>query len=180
MVVLALISILAMLAASNLSSLMGRYRMNGAAREFAEEVEACRVRAISENREYIVRLTGSDPTPLDGEFRRNVGSYEIARGEHHHGSTEWDIVENGARDLGAGPGQWKGVSIEPWTPISGPPSYNLTDALVFSPRGHLLNDPSDFTGGVLRVVFRNKATTSPEARVVRVSRGGGTQIAASN
>lgn len=179
MVVVALVSVVAMLAATNLSELMGRYRMNGAAREFSKEVDNCRVAAISENREYILRLTGADASPLDGEFRRNVGSYEIARGNHHHGSTEWEVVERGLHDLGAGPGRWKGVSIEPWAPISGPPSYNLTDAIVFSPRGHLINDPSDFTGGVLRVVFRNKATSSPEARVVRVNRGGGTQIAAS-
>jgi hypothetical protein len=69
------------------------------------------------------------------------------------------------------------VSIDEWDTINGPPSYNFPDALVFSPRGFMINDPSDFHDGVIRVVFRNKSSRLPEARVVRINLGGGTQIA---
>jgi hypothetical protein len=41
-----------------------------------------------------------------------------------------------------------------------------------------MNDPTDFTAGVIRVVFRNKNASFVEQRVVRVDRGGNPQIAA--
>jgi prepilin-type N-terminal cleavage/methylation domain-containing protein len=178
LIVAAILGILAILAGSNLAGLMGRYRMNGAAREFHGQVEACRVAAISENREYALRLLEYDPTPLDGRGRDNVGAYEVLVGNTFRGSSSWERVTDGLHDLHAGPGDWQGISIEPWEPLSGPPAQALPDSLVFSPRGILLNTPSDYEDGVIRVVFRNKAAGQPEGRVVRINSGGGAQIAA--
>lgn len=168
------------LAAADLSELRGRYRMNAAARQFADEVIACRVRAISENREFAVVLLESDPQSLTGDLRSNRGRYEIRSGDGLRNSSTWGAVPDGLVDLSLGPGAWPGVSIEPWEPLQGPPNYSMPDSLVFSPRGFLLNAPTDFDAGVIRVVFRNKAARAPEARVVRVDMGGGAMIAASD
>lgn len=178
MIVVVILGVLAALAGSSLTALMGRYRMNGAAREFLKQVETCRVSAISENREYALRLLEFDPNPLDGDHRANVGSYEVLRGDTFRGSSSWERVTDGLHEFNGGPGAWTGVSIEPWPALAGPPAQAIPDSIVFSPRGVLSNAPTDFVGGVIRVVFRNKSAGEPEGRVVRVNSGGGAQIAA--
>ena len=177
-VVVVIMGVCATLAASDLSIFMGRYRMNSAAREFAKQVQLSRVRAISENREYALVLVESDPTPLDGRDKEHYGRYEVRSGDSLHSSTVWSTVEDGVYDLKHGPNAWKGVSIEPWLPLQGPPTYQLPEGIVFSPRGFLINAPSDFKDGVIRVVFRDKRAGDRDARVVRVDRGGGAMIAA--
>jgi type II secretory pathway pseudopilin PulG len=176
--VVAILAILSAMAGSSLAGLIGRYRMNAAARELLKEVENCRVQAISENREYALRLLEFDPNPLDGNTDAHLGSYEILVGDTFRGSTTWDRVANGLHELTDGPSEWRGISIEPWQPLAGPPAHALPDSIVFSPRGILLNTPSDFDSGVIRVVFRNKSSPVPEGRVVRINSGGGAQIAA--
>ena len=177
-VVLVILAILGALAIADLSELKGRYRMNAAVRHFVSEVEGCRVGAISENREYALVLLESDPTPLDGDWRSNHGRYEIRSGDGLRNSSNWEPIVDGTVDLYNGPHAWTGVSIEPWEPLTGPPNYSTPDSIVFSPRGYLLNAPTDFSDGVIRVVFRNKASHDPEARVVRIDMGGGAMIAA--
>lgn len=178
LVVVAILSIFGGLAGTNLSEVMGRYRMNAAARDFQDQVELSRVRAISENQEYAITFVTADTSPLNGESRDNWGRYEIRVGDGHRSSSNWTTVSDGVFDLRHGPGDHSGVSMEPWAPLAGPPAYNLADSIVFSPRGYIINQPSDFQDGVIRVVFRNKASRYPEARVVRVDMGGGALIAA--
>jgi len=177
LVVLAIVGVLLTLAASDLSQLRGRYKMNGAARQFAKTVELTRVRAITDNREYALVLMEFDPTPLDGDVLSNHGKYELRSGDSLRNSANWEPEVDGTVDLYNGPGKWIGVSIDEWAPINGPLNYNFPNAMVFSPRGYMVNDPADFADGVIRVVFRNKHSRFPEARVVRVDLGGGTQIA---
>jgi len=177
LIVLGILAVMYTLAASNLQDLIGRYRLNGAARELADEIESCRVRAITENREYAVQLALFDPTPDDGDWRDNRGRYEIRAGNAFVSSAEWETVVDGVHDLHDGPGDWRGVSIEPWTALAGPPGYGTADAIVLSPKGYVINPPTDFSDGVIRIVLRNKAAPITEQRVVRVDRGGGTRIA---
>lgn len=177
LVVVAILAVVGGLAMSDLSQMMGRYRMNAAARDFQKQVELSRVRAISENQEYAITLVTADPNPLDGEDRLHWGRYEVKVGDGNRGSSNWVTASDGVFDLRHGPGDHRGVSIEPWQPLSGPPAYNLPDSIVFSPRGYIINDPSDFQDGVIRVVFRNKQASYPEGRVVRVDMGGGALIA---
>lgn len=177
-VVVALLAIVSGLAASNLSSLIGRYRMNSAARQFSKLVESCRVQAITENRQIAIQLRESDPTPLDQDARTNFGHWTVEIGDNHANSTNWDVVPDGYYSLNSGPHREFGISLEPWQPLAGPNGYDKADALVFSPQGYLLNDPADFVDGVIRIVFRNKAAPVPEARVVRINTGGMAQIAA--
>jgi prepilin-type N-terminal cleavage/methylation domain-containing protein len=177
LVVVSLVAIFYAIASTSLGDLKGRYRLNAAARELAKEVEGCRVQAITENRECAVVLTAADPAPEDGNDRANRGAYEIRLGDAFRASSSWTSAPEGLHDLHDGPGAWPGVSIEPWTPLAGPPSYGLPDAVVLSPRGFVLNAPTDFHDGVIRIVLRNKSVPFPERRVVRVDRGGGTRIA---
>ena len=165
LVVLVLVGVLATIAGADLNQLRGRYRMNAAARQFADTVELTRVRAITTNREFAMVLMEFDPTPMDMDIHSNHGKYEIRSGESLRNSTNWDPEPNGTVDLYNGPSKWTGVSIDEWEPINGPANYNFPNA------------PSDFSDGVVRVVFRSKASRVPEARVVRIDLGGGTQIA---
>ena len=177
LVVLAIMGLLTYWAATDLSGLMGRYRLNAAARELASEVEACRIRAISHNREYALVLVANDPDAGNGQGDANIGRYEIKVGDTMNSSLNWETVTDGVYDFHAGPNAHKGISIEPWSFLFGVSGYNLSDSLIFSPRGYLMNHPSDFDGGVIRIVLRNKTAPFVERRVVRINRGGGAQIA---
>ena len=172
------IIIIAGLAANDLSALMGRYRMNAAARDFAETVALVRNGAIAGNREFAIHLVASDPASSDGNSRANVGRWELLEKDRSMVPPTWIPVVDGVYDLTQRPNARNGISIEPWDPINGPPGQSLPNYIVFGSRGYPLNDASDFPDGVLRVVFRNKNAPFVEQRVVRVDRGGNTIIAA--
>ena len=170
-------SLVATLAASDLSGLIGRYRLNQATRVLAAHVQECRMMAISENTECALRLLGADQS-IGGDWQQNAGRYELQVTDMSTGTRQWAGVTDGLVDLFAGPGRQQGVSIEPWAAISGPLGLSTPDAIVFSPRGFAANAPSDFAGGgVIRIVLRNKRSNFVEQRVVRVDRGGNVQIA---
>jgi len=177
-VVVAVMAVVVSITASDLSQLMGRFRLNGAARELASVVDLCRTSAITSNVEFALVLVESDPEPGDGVVTANRGRYEIRVANTATTPVSWALTQDGVYDLFNGPNEYHGVSIEAWQPLLGASGYSLPDAIVFSPRGYLLNDAQDFTGGVIRVVLRNKAAPSVEQRIVRINRGGGTRIAA--
>lgn len=177
LVIIAIVGIVASLAANDLSDLIGRYRLNQAARELAGNVRDCRMMAISDNRECAVRLQAFDSN-LTGAWQTNVGRYELQGADMSTGSLQWTTLPDGVVDLANGPGAQVGISIEPWASIAGPPGVSLPDSIVFSPRGFAANVPSDFaTGGVIRIVLRNKRSSLVEQRVLRIDTGGNVQIA---
>ena len=178
LVVVTIMAVVVSMTASDLSQLMGRFRLNGAARELASVVELCRFRAISANVEYAIVLVESDPQPSNGNVRTNRGRYEVHRANPSTSPVSWSATDDGIFDFANGPNQRKGVSIEEWPSLDGSPSHALSDAVIFSPRGYLLNTAADFTGGVIRVVLRNKAAPFVEQRVVRIDKGGNVQIVA--
>ena len=120
----------------------------------------------------------------------NVGSYSISLGNASRNSTTWDLIpedlyDNGSDDfqgegiINLGPGSndyHRFVSIDNWgSNIGGP--YNTTqDSLVFSPRGYLINPPTDFNAqGFIEVNFVNKYARSEgrnEDFVVMIARSG--------
>jgi len=178
LVVITIVGIVSSIAASDLSGFIGRYRLNQAARELAGNVRDCRMMAISENRECALQLQSFDSNLTGGDWRANVGRYELRGADLSTGSLQWTPMLDGAVDLADGPGRQEGISIEPWAAIAGPPGVNLPDAIVFSPRGFAANVPSDFSaGGVIRVILRNKRSSLVEQRVVRIDSGGNVQIA---
>ena len=172
--VLAIVGIVSSLAATDLSGFIGRYRLNSATEELAQVIRDCRMLAISDNRECAVRLVAADPTP-DGDWRANVGRYEVVAAD----GEGWAPTPDGVYDFSGGFGSgYPGVSIEQWTPITGPATAQLPDSIVFSPLGVAANPVSDFpSGGVLRIILRNKRARTLEQRVVRVDWGGNVQIA---
>jgi type II secretory pathway pseudopilin PulG len=178
LLVVAIMAVVVSMTASDLSQLMGRYRLNGAARELASVVQSCRIRAISSNVEFAIVLVESDPLPGNGNSRANRGRYEVRVADSSTSPVTWSATTEGVFDYFAGPNERRGVSIEAWSPLLGAPSYGLPDAVVFSPRGYLLNAAGDFTGGVIRVVLRNKSAGYVERRIVRIDRGGNVRIAA--
>ena len=178
LVVVTIMAVVVAMSASDLSQLMGRFRLNAAAREMASVVELCRFRAISANVEFALVLVESDPDAADGNSRSNRGRYEVHRANPSTTPVTWSVTNDGVYDFAEGPNERTGVSIEEWQSLQGSPGHALPDAVVFSPRGYLLNAASDFTGGVIRVVLRNKAAQFVEQRVVRIDRGGNVQIVA--
>lgn len=178
LVVVTIMAVVVSISASDLSQLMGRFRLNSAARELASVVELCRFRAISANVEFALVLVESDADAADGNSRANRGRYEVHRANPSTSPVTWSVTNDGIYDFAEGPNERTGVSIEEWQALQGSPSHSLPDAVVFSPRGYLLNAASDFTGGVIRVVLRNKASQFIEQRVVRIDRGGNVQIVA--
>ncbi len=178
LVVVVIMAIVVSITAVDLSHLMGRFRLNGAARELASVVDLCRTSAITSNVEFALVLVESDPEPDDGVTTANRGRYEVRVANPATTPVSWALTQDGVYDLFAGPNERMGVSIEVWEPLLGAPGYSLPDAIVFSPRGYLLNDPQDFTGGVIRVVLRNKSAPFVEQRIVRINRGGSARIAA--
>ncbi|MCO4770344.1 MAG: prepilin-type N-terminal cleavage/methylation domain-containing protein [Deltaproteobacteria bacterium] len=177
LVVVVIIGILAALAASDLSGLIGRYRLNSAARELAGRVSDCRMRAISENRECAVLFVTSDQN-LTGPWRDNAGRYEQKVAEVTGAGVVWSQDPDSVVDLALGPEDHEGISMEPWAAIAGPANLNVSSAVVFGPQGVSTNPLTDFaSGGVIRIVLRNKRASFLEQRVVRIDRGGNVQIA---
>jgi prepilin-type N-terminal cleavage/methylation domain-containing protein len=176
-VVIAIIGVLAALAVSDLSSLIGRYRLNSAARELAAVISECRMTAISDNRECAVQLKISDSN-LGGDWRANAGRYEVMLAEVTPSGIGWTPAPDGIADYNLGPHKQPGISLEAWQPIAGPIGQSMPSAIVFNPRGFASNPRSDFAaGGVVRIVLRNKRSSRIEQRVVRVDHGGNVQIA---
>lgn len=182
-VVIAIMAVLAALAGPDISSHLGRYRLNGASKELVAEIEACRLLAISTNREYALQLVEADPDPGSPGAGESVGSYRVMAGNAAVRSTSWDVLpvgpgeDEGTHDLSSRANGWPGVSIESWTPMAGPSGYDLPSTLVFSPRGILLNPGSDYQGGEIRVLLRSRAANpSVERRAILVRPGGDARL----
>jgi prepilin-type N-terminal cleavage/methylation domain-containing protein len=129
-------------------------------------------------------------------FKTRQAAYQMARtlqvGNRASGSTVWDTIpfesgatddltEMGTVDLSKGHNHYlKGVSLDNWGTIIGPGSGN-SDAIVFGPRGMVMNPPSDFDNngngnGNIELTFVNKPSAEDngegERYVVRVYRSG--------
>jgi len=177
-VVLAIIGIFAGLAGSMMNELIPSWRTRRAARMFSADVIRARHLAIAENVEYRIRLSAFD-TDLDGTSG-NIGTWYLERGNLESGSTSWDILPvdldgsgtltgEGTVDISeGGEDELRDVSLEEWGAPDG--------AIVFSPRGWLTNEASDFdTLGYINVTFVNKAARQrggTDEWTALVSRGG--------
>ena len=176
LVVVAVLVVITTLAAVDLSGLIGRYRLNAAATELVSVVKECRAKAITENQPVALVLLASDSSAGTVPWRDNVGRYEQRTGAGASGSMVWTTTANSAVDLDLGPGAQEGISIEGWTPLSGPQGFGLSDAIVFSPRGFVANEAADFPGGFIEVILRNGAAEQAERRIVLIDRGGNPRI----
>jgi len=181
-IVLAIIGIMAALAGTLLTENLPSWRTRRGAAEFAAALNSCRQMAVVHGVEFRIRLAAAD-SDLGGSGP-NVGLYYIERGNQAAGSTEWDILPWDMDGSGAFTGEGtvdiaqgaedalNGVSIAQWAALSGVSG----DDIVFSPRGWLVNPPSDFNGdGYIDVTFVNKPARlrgTTDDWTVMVSRGG--------
>ncbi|MFZ5478667.1 MAG: pilus assembly FimT family protein [Myxococcota bacterium] len=177
-ITVAIIGILATMATGLMTQALPSWRTRQAARQFAADLASARARAISENVEYRIRLTAFD-SDLAGTSP-SVGTYYVERGNRDAGSTTWDILPvdldgsgtltgEGTVDISeGGQDELVDVSIEDWTTSDG--------TIVFSPRGWIENDATDFDSrGYIEVTFVNKAARRRgeiDEWTVVVARGG--------
>jgi type II secretory pathway pseudopilin PulG len=162
--VMALLSVLAMIGWSSARHQVGAFRLMGAARMLQSDVQGLRALAIAQNREARVLLVEADPDLDPAEPQ--VGMWLLQVGDRSSGSTEWDTLpldeggvadgSQGERSLDVdGSEERPGISVAPWSPLAGPGLGNA-DAIVFSPRGFVANPASDFAGGFITVQLVNK------------------------
>ncbi len=181
-IVVAIVGLLALLAAPSLTQMLPRYRLNRTVREFVNHVQEARLLAISEGVEYRMCFSKKDSNPTSDNIRSNSGRYTIEAGNLSSGSTVWDPLPRGVSNA-------EGIIDFTWTPsnreyagislVSTVPStlggagVGNTNCLVFSPRGWLSNNISDFRYNYIQVQFRNKAANPrKDVRWVQISRGG--------
>lgn len=168
-----------------------RFRMMKAARLLQSDLQALRALAIASNRETRIVFTAADAA-LDPNAPQ-VGEWLLQAGNTNQGSTRWDtlpIDEDGGDDASEGTRSLSDdgadeaphISLAPWPALAGPGLGNA-DAIVFSPRGWVVNPASDFADGyvALRIVSKRSALRGrAEDAVIRVSRGGLTRLEVSD
>jgi type II secretory pathway pseudopilin PulG len=184
-VALGLTSAMAAVGFTTSRELLPRFRTRKAAAEYADAIQLARQLAITTNRETRVLMVEYDGDPEDPGVP-NRGLYRIQMGDSPTGATSWDTLPlDSSGDALTGEGTvdisrdgncyLKGVSIEDWGTLDGPGSSNA-DAIVFSPRGVVLNPASDFNDdGSLTISFINKYSTGAagfDRAYVKVFRGG--------
>ncbi len=184
-VVIALLSVLALIGWSSARDQVGAFRLMGAARLFQSDVQGLRALAIAENREARLLLVEAD-TDMNPE-EPQIGMWLLQVGNRSSGSTEWDTLPvdvdgvadggQGERSLDVGGAEERpGISVAAWVPLAGPGLGNA-DGIVFSPRGFVANPASDFVDGYITVQVVNKRGnraddgTFPHVSL-RIARGG--------
>ncbi len=174
--------------------LLPRYRARQAALDFAAAVDMARTKAIFDGVEYRIWMVDFD-NALGNADMANYGEYWIQAGNSSAGSSAWDTLPvdgngDGFQSEGSvvisqgGEDAIPGVSIAQWDTISGPSSSSSTDCIVFSPRGWVTNQNSDFSdNGYITIEFVNKeayAKGLTEIYYVRIARGGFARVDFSN
>jgi prepilin-type N-terminal cleavage/methylation domain-containing protein len=190
MFTVSIIGVLSGLAIWQASSMLPQMRTKAAAREFAKNVDFCRMLALRTNRETRICLEEYDSTPATLSAD-NAGKYTMSIGDKNLQSDTWDILpedtfedsndddkSTGTIDLAPGSENHRRfVSIDDWGQgdIAGP-NYGNDDCIVFSPRGFVLNPAPDFNEyGYIEVVFVNKVARKNSEEgdfIVMVSRSG--------
>ena len=191
MIVVAIIGILSGIAAWTAHRLFPKYRSKAAAMEFAKYVDMCRMYAIRTNRECRVAILDSDSSPAS--LGSNTGKYSIALGDASINSTTWDLLpedtfsdasddqqHHGIIDLSTGQHIQHDVSIVYTTGDIGGPRTGLTDSIVFSPKGYILNPSTDFNSeGYIEISFASKVALNEgvnDVYVVMITKFGMTRL----
>jgi len=167
--VLALIAVLAALGYQNLHKMMPRYRMMQTAKDLRADLMGLRMSAIQNNRQTRLLLVDSDST-WETPGSPNVGHWKLQLGNKSLRSNSWDTFPQDADEDGTDDATQKGtievskggqdevrsVSLAPWQVLLGP-GLNNADAIVFGPRGHVINPAADFgVDGTITLTLVNK------------------------
>jgi len=158
LLVVAIISILSALGIWRTRELVPRMKTRHVARDFANDLEMVRMRAIMSNREARLRITDydSNATSMSSAY---AGAWILELGNKRVGSDSWSTINNSTYDISSS-GEQKSRSVSlsySGGDLSGPTSCTCTDSVVFSPMGNVLNPVGDFTtNGDISLSFVNK------------------------
>lgn len=158
LMVVVIIGVLSTLGMWRTREIIPRMKTRHVARDFANDVEMVRMRAIMSNRETRLRITDydSDATSLSSAY---AGAWILELGNKKASSTSWSTITNTAYDISATANQeTKHVSLSySGGDLAGPTTCSCTDSLVFTPLGQVLNPATDFTSnGDISISFVNK------------------------
>lgn len=186
-VVVAILGIVSALAWGSLRNLLPRYRLVRVADGLASDIAALRMTAIDSNRETRFVVEGQDDDPTDATTWG--GAWRLQAGNASVNSSTWedlpvDAAEDGVDDdhgenpVDIGPDgnrAARGVGLTVTSPLVGPGTGNA-DAVVFSPRGWVVNPNRDFdSAGYITLDLVNKEAIArgleDEVRV-RIARSG--------
>ncbi len=167
-VALAIIGILAAMGWGGMQDQLPRFRMIRAARGLKADLMNLRNLAVQSNRQTRMRLTGSGgQCSADGA---SGGSWEMAIGDRSNNATTWDILPpdegdsdidqtEGFVDISSPNAQSGDVCLKSWETLTGPGVDNH-DAIVFSPRGWVVNPGEDFShSGYMELTLVNQAAS---------------------
>ena len=190
MIVVSIMIILTSIAGWTAHRLFPKYRSRSAAFEFAKYTDLCRMHSIRTNRECRITILASETNP--SALNANVGQYSISLGDASINSTTWDILpedtfsdssddlqHQGIIDLNTGEHKQHDVSlIYTAGDIGGP--RNLTNSIVFSPRGYIINPSTDFNfEGYIEIAFANNVALDEgfnDIYVVMITKFGMTRL----
>jgi prepilin-type N-terminal cleavage/methylation domain-containing protein len=182
LIVVVIIGVLSTLGMWRTREIIPRMLTRQVARDFANDLEMARMRAIMDNREARLRVTDydSNATSLSSAY---AGAWVLELGNKKSASTSWSTIDNTAYDISAAGNQrTKNVSLS-YTggDLAGPTSCSCTDSVVFTPMGQVLNPATDFTSnGDISVSFVNKIGRSEgvvDDYMVRLYRSGMVRVA---
>ena len=183
-----LITILAAIGYQSFRNSMPRYRMIQTAKELRADLMALRMTAIETNRQSRILLVAADSDwAVPGTA--NVGHWKLQLGNKDLRSSSWDtfptdadedgtddFTKRGDIDIGIGGSRaTTTVSMAPWDALAGP-GINNADAIVFGPRGHVINPASDFgDDGTITLTLVNKRALldgTEDTVSIKISRAG--------
>jgi len=183
-----LITILAAIGYQSFRNSMPRYRMIQTAKELRADLMALRMTAIETNRQSRLLLVDAD-VDWASPGTVNTGHWKLQLGNKNLRSSSWDTFpsdadEDGTDDLtgrgdinigNGGTQDKRTVSMAPWESLAGP-GVNNADAIVFGPRGHVINPASDFgDDGTITLTLVNKRALldgTEDTVSLKVSRSG--------
>ncbi|MEC7240551.1 MAG: GspH/FimT family pseudopilin [Myxococcota bacterium] len=167
---------------------MPRYRMIQTAKELRADLMALRMTAIETNRQSRILLVDADSDwAVPGTA--NVGHWKLQLGNKDLRSSSWDTFPTDADEDGTDDYTKRGdidisiggsratatVSMAPWDALAGP-GINNADAIVFGPRGHVINPASDFgDDGTITLTLVNKRALldgTEDTVSIKISRAG--------
>lgn len=177
LIVVVIIGVLSTLSMWRTREVIPRMKARRVARDFANDLQMTRMRAIMDNRETRLRVTDydSNATSLSSAY---AGAWILELGNKKSSSTSWTTIDNTVYDISAtGNQEAKHVSLNyAGGDLSGPTSCSCTDSVVFTPLGQVLNPATDFTSnGDISISFVNKIGRSNSVvddYVVRLYRSG--------
>ena len=157
-VAVAVVAVLTGIGWGTLQDRVTTYRMFSVARMLQSDISTLRALALDTNRETRVHFVEAD-VALDMEEPQH-GAWDLQVGNRASGSTQWDtlpIDEGGVVDVSGGErsveeggsDETRWISLASWGSIK-------DDAIVFSPRGWLVNPATDYVDGSVRLRVVNK------------------------